>query len=53
MSKAIVNLVRIGLETQESRKREFFKKMKANLANDNPADEDRMIDEFRTLILGR
>ena len=51
LSKAIVTLVRLGLETQEQRKREFFKKMKANLASDNPADQDRVIDEFRMLTL--
>lgn len=53
MSKAIASLVQIGLEGQESRKREFFKKLKANLANDDPARQDRLVDEFRTLILGR
>lgn len=53
MSKAIASLVQIGLEGQESRKREFFKKLKANLANDDPAQQDRLVDEFRTLILGR
>ena len=53
MSKAIASLVQIGLEGQESRKREFFKKLKANLANDDPAHQDRLVDEFRTLILGR
>ena len=53
MSKAIAALVRLGLESQESRKREFFKKLKANLANDDPRDQDRLVDEFRTLILGR
>src|SRR5215472_16450025 len=53
MSKAIAALVRLGLESQESRKREFFKKLKENLANDDPDQQDRMVDEFRTLILGR
>ena len=53
MSKAIAALVRIGLEGQENRKREFFKKLKANLANDDPGQEDQLVDEFRTLILGR
>jgi hypothetical protein len=53
MSKAIAALVRIGLEGQEQRKREFFKKMKANLANDDPSQEDQLVDEFRSLILGR
>jgi hypothetical protein len=53
MSKAIAALVRIGLESQENRKREFFKRLKANLANGDPKDQDRVVDEFRDLILGR
>jgi hypothetical protein len=53
MSKAIAALVRIGLESQEDRKRDFFKRLKENLANDDPDQVDRMVDEFRTLILGR
>jgi hypothetical protein len=53
MSKAISALVRLGLEGQEMRKREFFGKLKENLANDDPDQQDRMVDEFRTLILGR
>jgi len=53
MSKAIAALVRIGLEAQASRKREFFKKLKENLAQDNPQEQDRLVDEFRNLILGR
>jgi len=53
MSKAISALVRLGLQDQETRKREFFKKMKANLDNDDPNQQDRLIDEFRALILGR
>ncbi|HWY48876.1 MAG TPA: hypothetical protein VNX70_15920 [Bryobacteraceae bacterium] len=53
MSKAIATLVRLGLETQEERKREFFKKLKENLADGDPANQDRMVDEFRSLILGR
>ena len=36
MSKAIAALVRIGLESQEDRKRDFFKRLKENLANDDP-----------------
>ncbi len=52
MSKAIASLVRLGLQGQEERKREFFKKLRANLANDDPGKEDEMIDQFRTLILG-
>ena len=53
MSKAIAALVRLGLEGQENRKREFFKKLKVNLENDDPTQQDRLVDEFRTLILGR
>lgn len=53
MSKAIAALVRLGLEGQESRKRVFFKKLKANLDNEDPGKQDELIDEFRDLILGR
>ena len=53
MSRAIAALVRLGLQNQENRKREFFKKLKENLANANPNQEDRLVDEFRNLILGR
>jgi len=53
MSKAIAALVRIGLENQEDRKRDFFRRLKENLANDDPDQQDRLVDEFRTLILGR
>jgi len=53
MSKAIATLVRLGLENQESRKREFFQKLGKNLGNTDPKQQDRMIDEFRALILGR
>ena len=52
MSKAIAALVRIGLESQAQRKSEFFKKLKDNLTDDDPEQQDRMVDEFRTLILG-
>ena len=52
MSKAITSLVRLGLESQENRKREFFKKLKQNLTEDDPEKQDRMVDEFRKLILG-
>ena len=45
--------MRLGLEGQESRKKEFFGKLKTNLANDDPGQQDQMIDEFRALILGR
>lgn len=53
MSKAIGALVRLGLESHEDRKREFFKRLKDNLASEDANDQDRVVDEFRTLILGR
>src|SRR3989442_15701963 len=53
MSKAIAALVRLGLESQENRKREFFRRLKENLANDDPNQQDRLVDDFRALILGR
>jgi hypothetical protein len=53
MSKAISALVRLGLENQENRKREFFRRLKENLASDDPIHQERLVDEFRTLILGR
>jgi hypothetical protein len=39
-------------ESRENRQREFFKRLKENLANDDPNRQDRLVDEFRTLILG-
>jgi len=53
MSKAIAALVRLGLENQEQRKRDFFSKLKENLAVNDPKQQDRLVDEFRDLILGR
>jgi len=53
MSKAIATLVRLGLEGQQDRKREFFKRLKQNLAEDDPKQQDRLVNEFRALILGR
>ncbi len=53
VSKAIAALVRLGLENQANRKREFFKRLKENLAKDDPKEQDRLVDEFRTLIMGR
>jgi hypothetical protein len=53
MSKAIAALVRLGIEGQEIRKREFFKKLKDNLTNGDPNQQDQLVDEFRALILGR
>jgi hypothetical protein len=56
-SKAIGTLVGLGLESHESRKREFFKRLRKNLAGNAAADdvknEDQLVDEFRALILGR
>jgi hypothetical protein len=52
MSKAIVVLVRLGLENQGARKREFFNKLRKNLTSADPKIEDQMVDEFRALILG-
>src|ERR1700730_15718025 len=46
MSKAIATLVRLGLESQQDRKREFFKRLKEYLANDDPNQQDRWADEF-------
>jgi hypothetical protein len=53
MSKAIAALVRLGLDGHEARKREFFERLKDNLASDDANQHDRLVDEFRTLILGR
>ena len=36
LSKAIAALVRLGLDGQENRKREFFRKLKENLGDDDP-----------------
>ena len=52
MSKAIAALVRLGLENQETRKRQFFQKLKDNLADDTPENQDRMVEEFKAMILG-
>lgn len=53
MSKAIAALVRLGLESQWNRKREFFKRLKKSLGYGDPNQQDRLVDEFRTRILGR
>jgi Mg2+/Co2+ transporter CorC len=50
-AKAVPSLQ--GLEGQENRKRGFFKRLKQNLAADDPKQQDRLVNEFRTLILGR
>ena len=41
------------VDSQESRKREFFKELKENLGDEDPNRQDQLVDEFRTLILGR
>jgi hypothetical protein len=53
MSKAIATLVQAGISGQEQRRRDFFQKLKANLSSADPSREDELIDEFRSLILGR
>jgi hypothetical protein len=53
MSKAVATLVRLGLQSQEDRKHDFFKKLRANLDSDDPKQQDRLVDEFRALILGQ
>jgi hypothetical protein len=53
VSKAIATLVRFGLESQENRRREFFRRLRENLANDDPRQQDQVIDDFRALILGQ
>jgi hypothetical protein len=40
-------------KADNARKREFFRKMKRNLANGDPKDQARLVNEFRALILGR
>lgn len=53
MSKAIATLVRLGLQSQEDRKQDFFKKLRVNLDSNDPKQQDRLVDEFRALILGQ
>jgi|SRR5450755_213530 hypothetical protein len=53
MSKAIATLVRLGLQSQQDRKQDFFKKLRSNLDSDDPKQQDRLVDEFRALILGQ
>ena len=43
MSKAIAALVHLGLESQELRRREFFGRLKENLASDDPDQQDRLV----------
>ena len=44
--------MRIGLDAQAARKREFFERLKENRAAENPKEQDRLVDEFSALILG-
>ncbi len=53
MIKAIAILVRLVFENQAKRKREFFQKLRTNLASNDTSQEDRLVDEFRSLILGQ
>ena len=53
LSKAIAALVRLGLESRVNRKHEFFKRLNENLAKDDLNEPDQVLDDFRTLILGR
>lgn len=58
MSKAIAALVRIGLESQEDRKQDFFRRLffrrlRENLANDERVSRIDWPVNFRTLIVGR
>ena len=41
------------VEGQEQRKQEFFRRLKQNLVEDDPKQQDLVAEEFRTLILGR
>jgi len=52
-SKAIASLVRLGIDSQAQRKQEFFKKLRENLAADDAKSQDRLVDEFWDLIMGR
>jgi hypothetical protein len=40
-------------DVQTSRKREFVKKLKENLAQNDPQEQERVVEQFRDLILGR
>jgi len=41
------------LPLKSTRKCEFLTKLRQNLANDDARDQERLVDEFRDLILGR
>src|SRR5436305_9222446 len=53
ISKAIANLVRAGLENQDSRKREFIRKLKANLETNDAERQAQLAKELRAVTLGR
>ena len=38
----------LGLKSRENRKHEFFKRLRQNLAIDDPKQQDRLVNEFRT-----
>jgi hypothetical protein len=40
------------LQSQVKEKAEFFVRLRENLTNVDPGEEDRLVDEFRALILG-
>ena len=40
-------------DVQTSRKREFVKQLKENVAQNDPQEQERVVEEFRDLILGR
>jgi hypothetical protein len=52
-SGAIGSLLRVGLDRQEQRKNEFFRRLRENLSNGDPEQEERLLDEFRDLVMGR
>ena len=53
MSGTIAALVRLGLGKREVRKPAFFRRLKANLAIEDPTEQARLVDVFRALILGQ
>jgi hypothetical protein len=52
MGKAIASLVQLGLESPDSRKQNLRERLQGNLNNSDPSQQDRLVDEFRDLILG-
>jgi hypothetical protein len=52
ISGAIATLIDVGLE-ERARRQQFLARLDKNLANTNPADQSRMVDEFCALILGQ